>query len=203
MYDHFKDLQEGSCKEPLAVAQDAHQWVLAATALLEDKIERLSCSLNQCCRHSRSHKCLGSHCEMSQAPQAESCQGGSSKGWTQSPSPGWSRRHIIFDHDFKEDTRAREPHPLTWEDIKETRMEGKGLPALNPYLWGFLARAGGDNSQQTLPPKPSHRNSSEWVTWHAKQLNTSTWWQELSEVPGQSAIQEFVRRVWASFQLPR
>ena len=38
-YDHFKDVREGSCEEALAVVWDAHWWALAATALLEEKIE--------------------------------------------------------------------------------------------------------------------------------------------------------------------
>ena len=52
-YDHFKDLKEGSCEEALAMAWDAHRWALVATALLEDKIEKLSCSI------SHGHQWLG------------------------------------------------------------------------------------------------------------------------------------------------
>ena len=51
--------------------------------------------------------------------------------------------------------------------------------------------------------EPSLNNRSEWVKWHAKQLNTPAWWPELSEVPSQSDVKEFVRRIWASFQLPK
>ena len=60
-----------------------------------------------------------------------------------------------------------------------------------------------DSSQQTSTPKPSPNNSSKWVKWHAKQLDTLAWWQELSEVPSQRDVKEFVRRVCASFQLPK
>ena len=48
-YGHFRDLKEGSCEEALAIAWDVHRWVLAAVALLEDKIERLSHSLSYGC----------------------------------------------------------------------------------------------------------------------------------------------------------
>ena len=54
-YNHFRDLKEGSCKQALAVAWDAHRQALAAAALLKDKIERLSHSI------SHSHWWTGSH----------------------------------------------------------------------------------------------------------------------------------------------
>ena len=41
------------------------------------------------------------------------------------------------------------------------------------------------------------------MRWHAKQLETPTWWQELSEVPSQMDVQEFVGQVQASLQLPK
>ena len=138
------------------------------------------------------------------APQAEACQGRSSKRWAQSPSSGQLRSHVTFEDDFKEDTGAGKPHPLAWGDMEDTREEEEDLEgpsALVPYLEGFLARAG-DDSQQTLLSKPSYTNSSEWVRWCTKQLSTPKWWQELSAVPGQSNIQEFTRRFRASFQLP-
>ena len=139
MYDHYKDLTEGSCEEHLAVVCNAYCWALVAAALLEDMIERLSHSLSCGCQHSRSHKHLeschqrswaGSH--QSAAPQVEVCQGGSSKRWAQSPSPGQSRRHITFEDDFDEDTGAREPCPLAWGDMEETRMEKEDLGACLP-----------------------------------------------------------------------
>ena len=143
-------------------------------ALLEEKIERLSHLLSHGHWCSKSCRHAGSHYQNSQAPQAEVCQGGSSKRWAQSPRPRQSRRHVTFKDDSKEDIGAGEPHPLIWGDVEETRMEEgnlEGLPPLDPYLEGFLAREeGGDNSQQTLPPEPSHNNSSKWVKWCAKQL---------------------------------
>ena len=45
-YNNFWDLKEGSCKQALAMAWDVHRWLLAAVALLRDKIERLSCSVS-------------------------------------------------------------------------------------------------------------------------------------------------------------
>ena len=165
----------GLCEEALAIARDTHWWAFVATALLEDKIERLSCSLSHGCWHSRSHKCLGS-CHQ------KSCAGSHQD---RAPSPGQSRRCITFKDDSEEDTRAGEPCLLTWEDVEETRMEEEdleGLPPLNPYLEGFLAGAEvGDNSQQTLSPKPSHRNSSEWIlvaykeTWHPNMMARALW----------------------------
>ena len=42
-YERFMAGKQDSCKEALAVVRDAYWWALASTALLEDKIERLSC----------------------------------------------------------------------------------------------------------------------------------------------------------------
>ena len=64
--------------------------------------------------------------------------------------------------------------------MEETRVEEddlEGLPSLDPYLEGFLAKAEGEgNSQLTLPPEPSFNKSSEWVWWCVEQLKTLAWW---------------------------
>ena len=59
-YDRFRNMKRDSCEEALAVVRDAHWQVLAAMALLEDKIGRLSCSLSHGHQCSGSHRCLGS-----------------------------------------------------------------------------------------------------------------------------------------------
>ena len=91
-YDHFMDLKEGSCEEALAVPQDAHQWALAALALLEEKIERLSYSVS--CRWSGSHRCsgrcwcrskAGSH--MNKAPKQHHTKGSPPGGRPSPPAP--------------------------------------------------------------------------------------------------------------------
>ena len=66
-YEHYKDLKEEACGEALAIIWDAHQQALAAIALLDEKIERLSHSLSHGHQHSRSHKHWGSHHQRSQA----------------------------------------------------------------------------------------------------------------------------------------
>ena len=109
------------------------------------------------------------------------------------------------------DAGIREPPPLTWGEWdsanhpkwSRTEEDLECLPPLDPHLETFLARAeGGGNPKLTLSPEPSFNNRSEWVRWHAKQLETLTWWWKLSNVPGQMDVQEFVRQVWASFWLP-
>ena len=62
---------------------------------------------------------------------------------------------------------------------------------------------GGDGFWQKLTPKPSLNNSSEWVAWWADQVNTTTWWPELSMFPGDRDVKEFARKVWAPFELPK
>ena len=41
----------------------------------------------------------------------------------------------------------------------------------------------------------------EQVMWWANLVNTLTWWPELSVVPGERHVEEFTRKVWASFEL--
>ena len=44
-YDHFKNMQQDSCEEALAMARDAHWWTLVAATLLEENIKQLSHSV--------------------------------------------------------------------------------------------------------------------------------------------------------------
>ena len=151
-----------------------------------------------------------------QVPQVASHHGGPVR-WAELPSPSRSRWWLLLkNHPQKVAWRGmqafREPHPLTWSKWglgklskwSRTEEDLECLPPLDPHLEGFLAEAeGGDDSQLTLSPEPSFNNSSEWVKWHAKQLKTPTWWWELSKVPSQMDVQEFVRWVQALFQLPK
>ena len=57
-YEGFMALKEDSCEGMLAIARDAYCWVLAAEAMLEDKIEWLSNSIS--CHCSGSHQHSGS-----------------------------------------------------------------------------------------------------------------------------------------------
>ena len=122
-YERFTARKEASCEEVLAMVRDAHQWALAATALLEDKIERLSHCLSYqwsgSHRWSRSHRgsgsqrCSGSHrgrrsqsrgCQ-AKDPLVISCHRDSAKRWSQSPSPSQWRWWATF-------MQGRAPHHL-------------------------------------------------------------------------------------------
>ena len=52
-------------------------------------------------------------------------------------------------------------------------------------------------------PEPSPQSINDWISWHMQQVNILAWWQVLWKVPSQEDLQEFARRVWASFQLQR
>ena len=68
----------------------------------------------------------------------------------------------------------------------------------------LLASAGvGDSLPWTLMPEPSPTEGTEWIKWHVQQPDMLACWQELKEVPGQDNLQEFARRVWASFEVPK
>ena len=127
-YNHFRDLKEGSCKEALAVAWDTHRWELVAMALLEVKMERLSCSISHSCRSSGSCQWLGS-CRWSGScwwrrskavdrysgnTLASSCHGEHISWTAQSPSPLHSRQWVTFEDNLS--IGADNSHPLSWAD---------------------------------------------------------------------------------------
>ena len=60
-----------------------------------------------------------------------------------------------------------------------------------------------DDPQQSLMPETSPQRTTKWIHWHAQQLDMPAWWQELQEVPRQEDIQEFAKKVWASFEVPK
>ena len=195
-------------KEALAIAQDAHQWALVATALLEEKIERLSCSLSHGCQHSRGCKHSGSCFQRYQAgshqgraPQAEVHQGGHLRDGPNPPALGGPGGASPLRTALKRTPELGSPVHLPGETWMKPGWKKRTLGPASPQpLPGrFPGQSwGGDDPQQALPPKPSHKDSAELVRWQV----TLTWWQEVYVVPGQSDIQEFVRRGQASFQLP-
>ena len=123
----------------MALVRDTHWQALVAAALLEEKMEWMSCSIRWCCSgihcHSSSHKhrrsqSLGHWREDSQAmshhgepegvltaegPQATSHHRGTARGQAQSSSPFWQQRCVTF-------AEGRPPcHP---------RMAWKWMPGL-------------------------------------------------------------------------
>ena len=221
-YNRFMDVRWDSCEEVLAIARDAHQRTLVAMALLEDKIERISCSLSHSHWYSGSHRCLGS-CQWrrSQTADHQSPPGGiipwGPWRWDQSPSLSQLREWVTFTplssrSSPKRDTDVQEPHLLTWRDEGRpddqsdwSRLNKDDLecpPPLEPHIKDFLqeemlpANAGsGDNFPWASMPEPSPMEGMEWIKWHMWQLDMLAWWQELNEVPSQDDLQEFTRRV--------
>ena len=109
-----------------------------------------------------------------------------------------------------------EQHLLTWRDKRRpgdqsdwSRPEEEDhecLPPLEPHVQEFLrgdmllAGTGVEDSlPQTSVPEPSPMECMEWIKWHMWQMDMLAWWWELKEVPSQDNLQEFTRRVQASF----
>ena len=133
---------------------------------MEDKIERLSCSLSHgcwcsgscwssgSCRHLDSHqrRPQNASCQ-AKIPEVESHQGEPTRRWDQSPSPVLLRWQVTFEDSHREDVRAEEPPLLTWGAEERTgepsdwsrpepRTEEEDLkcpPALDPHIQEFLA----------------------------------------------------------------
>ena len=158
-----------SCEEAFTVERDAHWWALMAAVLLEDKIERLSCSLSCSCQWSGSHwhsgscRHSGSHWQRSRTvgcqtklPKVASHQRGTNWRLVKTPSPIQLRWRVTFKDSPREDARAEELPLLTWGDEEligepsdwsrpEARPEKEDLEcplALDPLLQEFLS--GGD-----------------------------------------------------------
>ena len=139
-------------------------------------------------------------------PRWKSAKGGSSKRQVQSPSPRWSRRHVTFEDDFDEDTGAREPCPLAWGDMEETRMEeeelGAHLPLNLTWKVSWLEPRGrwppAGPGTQALPQQQCQVGQVE-----SEAVGQPDMVQELSAIPSQSKVKEFMMWVQASFQLPK
>ena len=111
-YDHFQSRQQESHEEALIVARDAHHQALAAAALLEGHIERLSHSVSHgwSGSHGQSgshwHSCSGRHMrshrrhppvkQQEQIPSVVGHPWDSSKRWPPSPRPVRPRRWVTF-----------------------------------------------------------------------------------------------------------
>ena len=186
-YDHFWDLTEGSCKQVLAVHSDAHRWVLAAMAFLEDKIERLSHSI------SHGHQWLGSHRQSwshqwrisraadqcSREPPTSSHCGEHASRRAQSPSPLHSRWQVTFED--SPSVGADNSRLLSWadkmvwgdhSDWSQPKPEDlECLPTLDLQVQEFLSGeempwAGEEHkndSDQSAMPEPSLEDSNKWV----------------------------------------
>ena len=81
-------------------------------------------------------------------------------------------------------------------------------PILDPHVREFLSGiespgSRGDESDQSAMPKLPFHNPQAWVRWSTHWEETLTLWQELTAVPQKGDVQEFVKRIWASFHMPR
>ena len=112
--------------------------------------ETESLSLGMVTGIQRSGTCSASHHQMSWAGshQDRAPRWKHARGVIQETSPisqSWAVKKALYFITFKdnteEDTRAREPNPLTWGDDQEPRMEEEYLecpPALDPQVQEFL-----------------------------------------------------------------
>ena len=52
------------------------------------------------------------------------------------------------------------------------------------------------------PPLPPPLHATKWIEWHAEYVQTLSWWEELTQVPGHADHQEFTWKVCTSFDVP-
>ena len=165
--DRFMDVSWDSCEEALAAARDAHQRVLVAVALLEDKIEKMSHSLSHSCWCSRSCRCSGSHQWRRSQPayhwtkvlQAASHHGDPARKWDQSPSPSQLRQWVAFTSSSsgsspKRDTDTSPPHYL------EAAPRGI-LMWKSPICWSGEKRGG--QVTNLIGPDQKRKTSSAYL----------------------------------------
>ena len=131
------------------MVRDAHWWALEATALMEENIEHLSCSISHrqsgSCRQSRNCRCRSwSVGHPSQAPQAESHWEDPVR-WAKSPSPARTRWQVTFEESSLESSPERYmavkellPSTMATEDMSSWSqlVEGDlGCPPPLTHCW--------------------------------------------------------------------
>ena len=164
-----------------------------------------------------------------EGPQATSCHRGTVRGWAQSSSPSWQKLHVTFaegkvpslsEDSLESNAGIDEAHQLplpTWQDNRAPNdganwsrpKAGKEEdfecpPPLEPHLQELL---GGEESflasaKAPYDPAPSPLHQSDWIQWHACQVEMLAWWRELLEVTSNDDCQEFAQKVCTSFEVP-
>ena len=166
--------------------KEAHQKALAAAAVLEGEIERLSHPLSQ-----RQPEVGGSY--------------GRSKDHRVYRSTECKKRQCQVSFSNTPTT-----HPLTKENVGSTGEElapedldlGE-LLELEPRITSFLIGSVESSEEEESPPEPPVGELCEWVMWKAEATETPNWWRELLALPGVPDCKKLARQIWASFSHPR
>ena len=172
-------------REP-AEAREAHRWVLAAAAALEEQIERLNQSITRdrpdAHIHSQSH-------------------------YQQRRSQGQSRRHCRA---LPEDSPVPSPmySPSWWgpETSEDQEAESSFLKFnLRPPLelgsdiecfFQEPATLQKEGRRSDPFPEPIVENYENWIEWRSFCICTPNWWKELLD-----DFQELVQKIRASFEI--
>ena len=158
----------------MAIMRDAHQWALAAAALLEEKMEQLSCSTSQHC--SSSHRCSHSHAPVATdagGPRYSGCQDPQVTSHHGEPGAesGGSQAEVLGDLCWGEGTLINQMK--AWNVMPEW-MRHTGCPhqcgglksyARRPIGWGHgwkLRPYQGGRRPGVSPPLEPHLQTS-WV----------------------------------------
>ena len=55
---------------------------------------------------------------------------------------------------------------------------------------------------KSYPQEPSIVDVETWLDWQACQLDTPSWWMELTAIPGVEDQWKLAWKIWASFSIP-
>ena len=195
-----RERQDTSGEQELTKAREAHQQALAATAALEEQIERLSRSTTR----ARPDICF--HSQSQDQPRRRS--------WGQSlrccrplpeeGSPAWSPTCSLTGSPWW----VTFLDPETLEEDQAAGQPSAGLdlgpsPKLEPDIECFLQEPvttqeegkGSDVSQE-----PSVEDYEKWIEWRRCQVHTPNWWWELVGIPGINDFQELIQKIRAFFE---
>ena len=106
--------------------------------------------------------------------------------------PGQMRWHRVITQ------TGHSPSKRIWNPTC-TQPEGSGIP--NWEKTPLASDGHEEDSDQSETPEPSLQDINKWVLGCAHWVETPSWWPELQEVPNQTDICQFARRVWAPFQM--
>ena len=90
-----------------------------------------------------------------------------------------------------------------WDPLQHEQEDLECPLLLEPHLQELLGGEDPVSAKAPYDPKPSPLHQTDWIQWHASQVEMLTWWKELQEVPGNNDCWEFAHKVHTSFGVPK
>ena len=169
------------CIHELPEAREAHWWTLAATFILEERIERLSwlttrmrlddCQLSQSWDHSRrSYRWQSQRCY-------KALDGGGSQAWSPTPSPTWPCSWVTFqDPELMLDEDQAAGQPSAYLNLGPSP---KLRPDIEHFLWEPNATQEEEEGSDPLQEPPVRNGLCGGAMKSTHLIGGGSWWVSL------------------------